>query len=75
MSDWREGNFDHVWVYPNEDAYVMSDDYVVWAAVERGRPDYVPCWVLGYPLVTVAGDIRGPIEQDRVRRILGFGEL
>jgi hypothetical protein len=68
-------NFHHVWVDPNENAYVMSDDYVVWAAIERGQPDYVPCWVLGYASATGAVDIRGPIEQDRVRRILGFGEL
>jgi hypothetical protein len=73
MADWRAGNFAHVWVYPRGDGYVLSDDYIPWAAVLRGQPAFLPCWVLGYPSVPGAVDIQGPVELQRVRKLLGFG--
>jgi len=73
-AEWRAGTFHHVWVYPSGDAYVLSDDYIPWAAATRGQPDFLPCWVLGYPSVPGAVDVQGPIAPSGVRKLLGFGE-
>jgi hypothetical protein len=74
MAEWRAGRFPHVWVYPSRDEYVLSDDYIPWAAALRGRPDFLPCWVLGYPSVPGTVDTHGPVEQQRVRSLIGFGD-
>jgi hypothetical protein len=74
MAEWRSGHVPHVWVYPRGAAYVLSDDYIPWAAALRGQPDFLPCWVLGYPSVAGTVDIQGPVEPQRVRRLLGFGD-
>jgi hypothetical protein len=74
MAEWRAGMFAHVWVYPSQDAYVLSDDYIPWAAATRGEPDFLPCWVLGYPSVAGTVDIQGPVDPQKVRRLLGFGD-
>jgi hypothetical protein len=69
---WREGIFPRVWVYPSNDIYVLGEDYVTWAAVQRAQPDYLPCWVLCYPSVAGALYIQGPIGTAGVRKVL-FG--
>jgi hypothetical protein len=74
MAEWQAGMFPHVWVYPSEDAYVLSDDYIPWAAATRGQPDFLPCWVLGYPSVPGTVDIQGPVDPLKVRQLLGFGD-
>lgn len=74
MAEWQAGSFPHVWVYPSGHAYVLSDDYIPWAAALRGQPDFVPCWVLGYPSVPGTVDIQGPVDPQRVRTLLGFGD-
>lgn len=73
-AEWRAGNYPSIWVYPSGDAYVLSDDYIPWAAALRGKPQFLPCWVLGYPSVPGAVDINGPIEPERVRRLLGIDD-
>jgi hypothetical protein len=72
MADWRAGIFHYAWVYPSDDSYVLSDDYIPWAAAQRGQPDFLPCWVLGHPSAAGAVDIQGPIEPSRVRELLGL---
>jgi hypothetical protein len=74
MAEWRAGQVPHVWVYPSVDAYVLSDDYIPWAAALRGQPDFMPCWVLGYPSVPGTGEVQGPIDQESVRKLLGFSD-
>lgn len=69
---WREGIFPRVWVYPCNDSYVLGEDYITWAAVQRAQPDYLPCWVLCYPSIPGAIYIQGPIGPPGVRKVL-FG--
>ena len=72
MTEWRAGVFVHVWVYPKEDHFVLSDDYIIWEAAQRGQPDHMPCWVMGYPTLDGVLDIQGPIDEDDVY-FLAFG--
>lgn len=69
---WRAGDVSQVWVYPKDDGFIMSDDYIVWEALKEGQPDFVPCWVLGKPNPSTVKDLQGPLEQSAVRRALGF---
>src|SRR5690348_10267790 len=61
MSDLKESEYHYSWVYPHEGAYVLSNDYVIWAAAERGKVEYLPCWVLGFPAVQGAVGVSGPV--------------
>jgi hypothetical protein len=74
MRDWRASEFHYAWVYPHEGAYVLSNDYIIWAAAERSQVDYLPCWVLGFPAVKGTVSISGPLEPSVVRLILEFPE-
>lgn len=74
MSDWRANEFHYAWVYPHEGAYVLSNDYVIWAALEYGLAEYLPCWVLGFPAVNGTEGISGPLESSVVRLILDLAE-
>ena len=69
MNDWRANKFHYPWVYPHERGYILSDDYVIWAAVERHQVPYVPCWVIGFPSIPGAIDVSGPLEVSVVRLI------
>ncbi|MBM4272894.1 MAG: hypothetical protein FJ134_00295 [Deltaproteobacteria bacterium] len=73
MADWRAGRFRHLWVYPQQDYFVMADDYLTYAAALKGQPDFFPCWVLGEPRLPGVKDIQGPIRIEDVRRLL-FGD-
>jgi hypothetical protein len=72
MAQWAKGQFQYVWVYQQGDEFVLSDDYIVWEAAKRGRPDCLPCWILGKPLHAQVGDVQGPIDPKEVPRLLGF---
>jgi hypothetical protein len=72
MDEWRRGNFRPIWVYPKGNLFIASDDYFTLAATERGKPDFVPCWVLGLPSKTIAKDIKGPIAPKDVRKMLAL---
>ena len=74
MSDFRASEYHYAWAYPHEGAYVLSNDYVIWAAAERGQVDYLPCWVLGFPAVKGVVGISGPLESSVVRLILELPE-
>lgn len=74
MSDLIASEYHYVWVYPHEGAYVVSSDYVIWAAAERGKVEYLPCWVLGFPAVQGAVGVSGPVEPSVVRLILELPE-
>jgi len=58
----RQGHFPRLWVYEKDNTFVMSDDYPKYHACILGQPDYVPCWVLGYPQHIAAKDVQGPVD-------------
>ena len=72
MEKWRAGEFSNMWVYPNGDKFVVADNYFTLAAAERGQPDLVPCWVLGTVRNESAEQVKGPMEQGAVAKMLGF---
>lgn len=65
-ADWREGHFTYMWIYPKENYFIMSDDYLLFASAMQGQPDFMPCWVLGYPWLPGVRDIQGPIKPEDV---------
>lgn len=67
-----QGHMQRMWVYPRDQHFVASDDYVTLAAARRGDPDFVPCWVLGEPHLPGVEQIQGPIRLEDVRRLLGI---
>lgn len=74
MSDLISSEYHYTWVYPHEDGYVLSNDYVIWAAAERSKVEYLPCWVLGFPAVRGAVGVSGPVGPSVVRLILELPE-
>ena len=74
MSDLIASEYHFAWVYPHRGAYVLSNDYVIWAAAERGNVEFLPCWVLGFPAVQGAVGVSGPVEPSVVRLILELPE-
>jgi hypothetical protein len=72
--EWLSGHFPTMWVYPDQSAYVMSDDYITFCAAQEGQPDFVPCFILGDFEDTRVKDRQGPIEIADVRKALGFAE-
>jgi hypothetical protein len=72
MSQWSTGNFQQSWVYEKGQAFILSDDYIVWEAAKRGLPDFIPCWVLGRPTNSELRDVQGPIASQEISRLLGF---
>lgn len=58
---WSNGQFQSLIVYQRGKWFVVSDDYIPLFATLRGRPDYVPCWVLGKPDSDLVRDVQGPI--------------
>ena len=71
FQDWKKGDFKTMWVYPKGDLFIASDDYFTLAAVDRGEPDFVPCWVLGKPDHAIVRNVQGPMEQESIRKMLG----
>ena len=58
-----------MWVYPQGELFMVSDDYLALAAAERGQPEVVPCWILGPESDLM--DLHGPVEPRSLRRMLG----
>ena len=69
----QEGKFSYMIVYPRGKWFVVSDDYIFLFAALVGRPEYVPCWVLGKPENDLIKDVQGPLEVEEVKKIMGFG--
>ena len=70
MEDWQKQKFTNLLVYPRGVWFVVSDDYIQLFAALRGRPDCVPCWVLGKPENPFVENVQGPIRLEDVRRVL-----
>jgi hypothetical protein len=73
VARWEQGDFAQSWVYQKGDEFVLSDDYIVWEAAKIGKPDFLPCWVLGKPNNKDLKDVQGPIDSREVPAMLGFG--
>lgn len=72
--NWRQGRYSPVWLYQRGEVFVLSDDYTIWAAIQRGNPDSIPCLVLGRPVHPEATEIEGPLDRSALRTALGFDE-
>lgn len=71
INRWRNNEFAVIWLYDEGAHFITSDDYVVWAAVRRGQPDYVPAYLLGRPEGAPATDLQGPLTLQAVKKALG----
>lgn len=72
FKNWSSGGVLPVWLYPRDDKYILSDDYVTFAAAQKGQPDYLPAYILGGTPLPGTEDVSKPFSRDEVRRILGF---
>ena len=74
IEEWKRGHLQKMIVYQRGTWFVVSDDYITLFAVLRGRPDYVPCWILGKPEHAQVKNVQGPIAQADVNKVLGLAE-
>lgn len=72
-SEWQRNNFQNLIVYPRGKWLVVSDDYIQLFAALEGRPDYLPCLVLGKPENDLLRDVQGPIAPADVPKLLMSG--
>jgi len=70
--EWKQNNFHNLIVYPRGKWFVVSDDYIQLFAALEGRPDYLPCFILGKPDNDLLRDVQGPIAIEDVPKILGL---
>lgn len=47
---WQSGQPNQPWLYAQDGAYVVADDYFWLALIEKGKPDTFAAQVLGEPL-------------------------
>ena len=66
---WRADGPPRLWVYPQGDVFMVSDDYLALAALERGWAEVVPCWILGAVSDGDLGCLRGPVDPRGLRRM------
>jgi hypothetical protein len=66
----KAGSFPKMFAYQRGAWFVISDDYIPLFAAMAGRPDYVPCWVLGKPDSELVKDVQGPIDPASVKTLL-----
>ena len=72
MRDWSGGQMKYMIGYEQDGAMIISDHYIVLAAIQRGQPEYVPVWVMGKPSLAGLMDVQGPIMQSDIPKLLGF---
>jgi hypothetical protein len=64
------GKFHYLWIYPRQEHFVMSDDYLTYAAALKLQPDFLQCMVLGHPNMPGVKDAQGPIRTEDIRKLL-----
>ena len=72
IAAWRARQPWPMWVYPEDDKFVASDDYFIFAACEQDRRDSVPCLVLGTPNGQGVSILKGPLTVEEIKEALGF---
>jgi hypothetical protein len=70
MDLWLNNQFTNCWVYPKNNKFILSDDYIPYFAAIEGQPDYLPCFVLGDPNIEGVVDIKGPLTVDSIKKHL-----
>ncbi len=60
-----------VWVYAGDECYVLSDDYLGFAAYASLRVEHLPCLIMGEPTVPGPIDVMGPAPAAFVNRVTG----
>jgi hypothetical protein len=69
MEEWSEGKIQDVWLYPKQNNYVLSDDYITYFAAVEGEPDYLPAFIFGEVINPAVIDIQGPIPKEELAKI------
>jgi hypothetical protein len=59
-------------VYPRGKWFVISDHYIDLFAALVGRPDFLPCFILGKPDNDMILDLQGPIAVQDVPKSFGL---
>ncbi len=67
----RQESTPPVWVYPGDGCYVLSDDYVSFAAYTMLGVEHVPCLVMGEPTVPGPVELMGPAPKEFVDEVTG----
>lgn len=70
MRRWNAGEKFQMWVYPDENDLVVSDDYLTLAAIERGKPQTVAVQIIGTPYGKGIIDTTGPLELQLVKSMI-----
>jgi hypothetical protein len=74
MRAWNEGHSTQPWLYVDQGAYVVADDYFWIAAVEQGKPSSFAAQVLGEPLEAGLMQKVGPLPAEQVKQMLGLSK-
>lgn len=69
---WNTGKPSQPWLYFDGVRYVVADDYLTLAAIERGRPSMIAAQLLGTPDGPGVVQKVGPLPLADVRRMLGI---
>lgn len=59
-------------VYPRGKWFVISDHYIDLFAALEGRPDFLPCFILGKPNNDMIHDLQGPVAVQDLPRFFGL---
>jgi hypothetical protein len=59
-------------VYPRGKWFVISDNYIELFAALEGRPDFLPCFIMGKPENDLLRDLQGPIDPKDIRKVFGL---
>lgn len=68
----KANDFQNLIVYPRGKWFIVSDDYIPLFAALQGRPDFLPCFVLGKPDNDMLVGVQGPIAVGDLRKAFGF---
>lgn len=68
----KRQEYKHLIVYPRGKWFVVSDDYIQLFAALEGRPDFLPCIIMGKPENEMIQDLQGPIDPKDVRKVFGL---
>ena len=64
--------FQNLIVYPRGKWFVISDHYIELFAALEGKPDLLPCFIMGKPENEMVQDLQGPIDPKDIRKVFGL---
>jgi hypothetical protein len=68
----KRQEFQNLIVYPRGKWFVISDNYIELFAALDGKPDFLPCFIMGKPENEMVQDIQGPIDLKDIRKVFGL---